>query len=56
MNKQVQKVNAVGGNALTLNSNIKDKDKAIKSVQTSVYIYIFISPEFATTLFFCLLL
>ena len=54
--EQVQKVNKIGGNALFLNTNIKDKDQAIETAKTGKYTHIFVSPELASTLSFCSLL
>ena len=42
----------MGGNALLLNANIKDIDKALKNIRAGLYTHIFISPELASTLFF----
>jgi len=47
--EQVQKVNQISGNALLLNANIKDIDKAIKNIRAGLYTHIFISPELANT-------
>jgi len=47
--QQVQKVNQIGGNALFLNSDVKNKNEAISTAKTSVYTHIFVSPELAST-------
>jgi len=43
--KQVQKVNQISGNALLLNADVKDIDKAIKNARAGLYTHIFISPK-----------
>jgi len=53
---QVQKVNKVGGNALFLNADIKNREQAIETTKTGKYTHIFTSPELASTLSFCSLL
>lgn len=47
--EQVQKVNQIGGNALLLNADVKDIDKAIENARAGLYTHIFISPELAST-------
>ena len=41
---------------LFLNTNIKNKNKAIETAKAGIYIYIFISPEFVSILSFYSLL
>lgn len=47
--EQVQKVNQIGGNALLLNADVKDMDKALENTRAGLYTHIFISPELAST-------
>jgi len=50
--EQVQKVNEVGGNALFLNADIKNREQVIETAKTGKYTHIFTSPELASTLSF----